>query len=588
MTSSRAARDWTGAAGGAMALLCAVGPLELRVGTAAVFGLQFSAAELFGALALAVGAWAVLLQALRSDPEGAALRRNLRGAVPVAMLIWAAVHLLSVLHAPADRALVLKFGLRVTAGVLLGVVACLLGPHAVFRRRVATGVLLGLGGVTLVAAAERLAGQAMEPFLRLFRDEPTWMLGEQRLSAVFYHANTFAAYLELTVPFVLLLTARPGLSPQARGRWWVWLALGGAMLSLTYSRAGLLAAVLGALSLVMAARVTRPRPPLMKVAAIFAIGVSLAYLANPDMRARLGLEQREYRVDYQFFGRCNGHVGTTTRVPVTIVNRGEWAVSNRQAPGQLAHVFWSGEGRPEASDFRYQDMPELGPGEQVELQVEIQLPEEPGWITTLFDIRRKKVLWISSTGNALGRLRCLARPRGMDLDASYDPPTRVDASLLADPSFQRRPLELSRLHYWSAAGQLLAQRPWLGHGADRFRLAYRAYVPKRAWDPRARSHSVVIETAANLGLLGLAALGLLAGAVGASLFGVFRAGVSAGPLRLAAAAATLAFGLHSCVDYFLGYTQIYLVAWPIIGLACAPMTRPPAPADREETAHVQP
>jgi hypothetical protein len=34
------------------------------------------------------------------------------------------------------------------------------------------------------------------------------------------------------------------------------------------------------------------------------------------------------------------------------------------------------------------------------------------------------------------------------------------------------------------------------------------------------------------------------------------------------------------VDYFLGYTQILLIAWPIIGLVCAD-----SPAPAKEQAH---
>ena len=561
-----------GAAGAAMLLLCLLGPLELRVATTAVAGLQVSGAELLAALTIAVGAAAVIMRSLAS---GTGLRPLLRPA-SVALGLWAAVHLASALWAPADRLLVLKFGLRVSSGVALALIASLLGDVPVFRRRLKLGLLLGLGAMTAIAGLERLLGQPMENFLRLFRDEPTWMLGEQRLSAVFYHANTFAAYLELTIPFVLLtLVGATVLGRRVAG--WLWLIARGAMLSLTYSRAGLVAGILGALALLWSARRAPPMPALARTAAIFAAMVALAYGANPDMRARFGLEEREYRVRYAFFADCIGHAGETVRVPMRVSNVGQWPVSNRQAPGQLAHVVWSGRGLPERSAFHYRDLPDLEPGDRSELAVSIRLPDEPGLYTTLFDIRRKRVLWIGSAGSPIGRLRCEARPAHVALDAPWDPGPGAGAGQDRDIRFQGRPLELSRKHYWQAGLALFADHPLGGIGADRFRLAYREYVPKRAWDERARAHSIVIETAANLGLAGLLALGLLGGVLGFALFDTLRRRQPVDGLRLAAAAAVLSFGLHSTLDYFLGYTQILLVAWPIIGLLLSPPPNNEAP-----------
>ncbi len=575
-------RDHTGprwllqAAGLSMMLLCILGPLELRVATLMAAGFKTSAAELLAAITVTLG-FAAIAARVRSVGD---LRRTLLRPAPLVFALWAAIHLTSCLWTTGEPMMTLKFGLRVSGGAALAIVACLLGQEPSFRRRLRLGLLLGLGAMTIIALLERTLGRQMEGFLRLFRNEPTWMLGEQRLSATFYHANTLAAYLELTLPFVLLLAAANSVSRAQMAMRWTWLVACGAMLSLTYSRAGLLAGILAALVLWLAARRTPTRTTLARTAAIFAVGITLAYAANPDMRARFGLEERTYKVSYSYFAECLGHVGDTLTVPMRISNVGQWPLSNRQAPGQLAHVLWSGQGQPDPSAFRYYSLPEIDGGQHHELNVRITLPEKPGVYTTLFDIRRKNVLWIGSTGTPLGRLRCEVRPQGVDLTKPRAQSTNAGAGQDRLIRFQGRPLELSRLHYWQAGVRLFRAHPWLGIGADRFRFAYREHVPTRAWDERARAHSLPIETAANLGLLGLLGLGLLAGVVGRATFNRLRRRAPTDDIALAAAVAMVAFGLHSGVDYFLGYTQILLIAWPIIGLVCAdPPPMEPAPED---------
>jgi O-antigen ligase len=131
--------------------------------------------------------------------------------------------------------------------------------------------------------------------------------------------------------------------------------------------------------------------------------------------------------------------------------------------------------------------------------------------------------------------------------------------------YRYRPVELHRPHYWRAAFELIAERPLLGHGADRFRTAYRDHVPLEAWEPRARAHSVLLETAVDLGLLGLLVLSTFAALLAARIQRVVRS-ERAKPEQMAAAAAVVGFALHGLVDYFLAYTQIYVVAWPIVGI----------------------
>ncbi len=583
MTAARAPRNLPGPtrrasdrAGGAFLLLCLLGPLEQREVGIGIGGMWVSPFELLAVLVAAVGAHACLLLA-RAPGGRAAIAAILKRPVFIGLVAWVGLMVVSAAWSAAPMAS-LKFGVRLGGGAALAMIVAVLGRMPRFAARVRTGLLTSLGVITALAILERSVGQAMEPVLAWFRDEPTWMLGEQRLSTVFYHANTFAVYLELTVPLLLLRAAAPDLRRGAAATRLLWLALGGAMLSLTYSRAGLLAGVLSAGLLAVAGRRAKLRR-LARVAGAFAVLLVLAFGVNPDMRARLGLGVREYKVEYSVHGTCFAIQDEPTELVVTVHNLGSWPLSNRQAPGQLAWTLWDGVGKPSKRDFAFIDLPEIGAGRRVDVPVRIRMPARPGRYTALFDVRRKDVLWLSTVGSDLGRAPCVAGARGQPmLAADFDFGHRVS-------SIGQRRTELSRKHYWQAAARLLAERPLLGHGADRFRFEHGRLVPPGSWDSRARAHSVPVETAADLGILGLLALGLFAGGAAAVLLSNLLRAAAISPLQLAATVAVAAFALHSLVDYFLAYTKILAVFWPILGLACSTTTQAhPHPAAPDPAA----
>ncbi len=554
---ARSKQSALSAAAWSVAAVTALGPLELRHAMVPLFGLQVSSVEVLAGVALLCNGWAAFT--LRRDPL---VRRGVRRPIALALVLWALVHVASALWSDAP-AYSLKFGLRVVGGIGLAVSCATFGALRRYRRTVAVGVMSGLLLVTLIAGVERALGQASEPFLQWFRDEPTWMLGEPRLSTVFYHANTLAAFLELTFPFVLVAACLPVVSRRQRVAMALWAFACAAMLSLTYSRAGLLAGVLASLCLGWSARRVLDRGRLARAAFAFAALLSVAYLGNPDMRARLGFGKREYRVDYAFDGPCEGGRAATVQVPVTVTNEGEWPLSDRHAPGELGWLIWPREGKPDPRAFSYRKLPVLDRGATFQTTLDVHLPDIAGPWELVLDIRRKGVIWLSATGTEVGRATCVVTP-GAD-DPKGTPHTLSRAAI----QLQTRPLELARKHYWQAALRLFEARPWLGHGADRFRYQYRGWVPDKAWDGRARAHSLVLETAADLGLLGLLALGLLLGTLAPIFVTRLLAGAPQSPIALAATVACLGFGLHSMVDYFLAYTQILLVAWPVLGLAAA-------------------
>lgn len=560
------------AAGLAMAVLLALAPFEFRE-TTPLLGLQLSLPEMLAGVALLAGALALhrlgWLRPKLADHSG----RRLELVPMFVLLAWGGVHLASAAWAPADptthvavHGYVAKVALRAVGGVLLALVAWRLAALPEFRRRMALGLLAGLAAVTALGVCERLIGRDFEPVLQYFRDEPTWMLGEQRLSTVFYHANTQAAYFELTAPFLLVLAASPRRPGWQRLGLAAWLVVDAILLSLTYSRAGLLAAVAGTCVVLLATR-RAARPTLVWLAGLYVLAVIGAYVANPEMRARVGLTDRSYRATYEFAAPCLAHAGQVIDLPVEVRNRGEWPLSNRQAPGKLIHRWLTLGGVPVDNRWAGEPLPAMPPGARTVIHVQARLPAQPGAYALVVDVQRDQVLRISALGNPLGLVQCIAAPKDVDL-AEYAAPGALppmDTSAVASV----RHLELVRPQYWRAALLLFERRPWLGWGDDRFRMLYHEYVPYEAYDERARAHSWLLETAVDLGLLGVVVLLGLVWVLGRAVFRLVRRGQLAadGP-ALAAAAAVVGLAVHMQVDYFLAYTQVAMLFWPLVGLLC--------------------
>ena len=562
----------------AMAALLAFGPWEFRDGLR-LGGLNVSLPEILAAVAALLGLVAVFLN--RGDPLFQAHVRRARPVLAV-LAAWALLHFASALWAPADHGqpasigLIVKVSLRTTGMVLLAGLACLLSLYPSFQRTLLGGLLLGLALLTGLGLAERRLGRELEPFLRLFRDEPTWMLGEQRLSLVFYHANTAAAYFELTAPTLLVFTVA-----QWHRRWLrlpllLWLATLAVLLSLTYSRAGFGAAVVGALLLAVAARQNAriPRLWLRVVAVGYAATVVFAYAVNPDMRARIGLTERSYQARYLFERACVGKPGERLSVPVTVRNTGEWPLSNTQAPGSVVYALLTSNGRLVMPWWESVPLPALEHGDKARVTLHPQLPAKPGDYVLAVDVVRDQILRISALGNPIAWLRCTV------LTPSDDEATaRLHGPSLGRPTetsavTEWRPADLERHHYWRAALLLFARHPLLGYGADQFHLVHRGWVPDASYDDRARAHSVAAETAVDFGLLGLSVLVALVLVTGRRLWRILRhARLPTDAPALAAMAALGGLAVHSQVDYFLAYTQVAAFVWPLLGLACgAPLT----------------
>lgn len=121
-------------------------------------------------------------------------------------------------------------------------------------------------------------------------------------------------------------------------------------------------------------------------------------------------------------------------------------------------------------------------------------------------------------------------------------------------------LESHRYEYWKVAAGAFADEPLRGIGSGNFRVRWlrERPVPESARD----AHSLYLETAAELGLLGLAALGLL-------LAGAVAGARRAGPGAAVAAAALAAFAVQAGIDWLWEMPAVSLPALSLLGLVLA-------------------
>jgi O-Antigen ligase len=131
----------------------------------------------------------------------------------------------------------------------------------------------------------------------------------------------------------------------------------------------------------------------------------------------------------------------------------------------------------------------------------------------------------------------------------------------------------NRYSYWEVAASAFADAPLRGHGSGSFAADW---LRERDVDEVVRdAHSLELETAAELGLVGLALLGLLAGGV------VAAAVVALGRDRAVAAApvaALAAWAAHSALDWDWEMPALTLVAVLLAGVLMGAADRPHARA----------
>jgi O-antigen ligase len=130
-------------------------------------------------------------------------------------------------------------------------------------------------------------------------------------------------------------------------------------------------------------------------------------------------------------------------------------------------------------------------------------------------------------------------------------------------------VQSNRYAYWKVAVAAFADHPLTGEGSGGFRTAW---LRERDFRESVRdAHSLYLETAAELGLVGLLALGLL-------VAGCALAAVRAGPAAAGSVAALAAFALHAGIDWDWEMPALTLVALALAGSLMGPASREGAAA----------
>jgi hypothetical protein len=122
----------------------------------------------------------------------------------------------------------------------------------------------------------------------------------------------------------------------------------------------------------------------------------------------------------------------------------------------------------------------------------------------------------------------------------------------------------NRYDYWEVALDEFAEAPFKGGGPGSFEVAWRR--DRDIEESVGDAHSLPIETAAELGLVGLVLLALLVGAVdvGARRAWIADPGLAAGPI-----AALATWALHACLDWDWEMPALTLVALVLAGALLA-------------------
>jgi len=241
-------------------------------------------------------------------------------------------------------------------------------------------------------------------------------------------------------------------------------------------------------------------------------------------------------------------------VTLTVENRGAlgWPAAGAHAVAMVP--LWTGTPPNEAVSGAGAPLPaDVPPGGETTVAVALVLPVEPGAYRVAWRLGQNGALWDGTDEGALE-----VRVRGSGASANAPPAVRLPV--------QR---QSSRLDLWRAGLRLFREHPLLGVGPDNFRRLYGPHLGPRAMDDRIHANSLYVETAADLGLLGLLALVVLIATLVVAARRVHDVEGRAGALAVAA------FLLHGVVDQFLAFTPTLGLFW----LAAAFVA--PAPAQRE-------
>jgi hypothetical protein len=534
-------------------LLVLLLPFEPRWPTLAVLGTRITLLELAAAL---------LLPSLAIASRERIFALACRPTAPLLLIaLYAAAHLISAALAPREVSGAARFALRMLAMAGCAWVVAALPGRA--RRAGMAALAASAAVVAMLGIAEGMGLRALDPFLALFRQSFVNVGGVRRATAGTEYPNLAAAFMAYG------LVAGAGFARQDRlGRGTAFAALVSLGMLCTYSRAGLLAAGVGLVALVMARRAGGARAPLAMLAVLIVCAAAFA-VRGGSFGLRLTTEgtDRWYAARYApsepTLRLAPGEVRSTR---VGVINDGRMAWTAREG-FHLSH-HWYGLDDQAVWDGSRTALPgDVAPGDGVQLDAELRAPLREGRYLLLWDMVHEHTTWFREQGVV---------PAVVPVVVSTQPAAPLEATgpradvpgLSLEPRWQP-----GRLQLWTLALQLWRERPVTGYGPDSFRHLYGPKAGRAAWDARVFANSLYLEAAATTGILGLLAIvGTLLASARAAL--VRARAAPPGSRDAVLGATTLALvaviAVHGVLDYVLAFTGQYLAFAFVVGAAGAP------------------
>jgi hypothetical protein len=475
-----------------------------------------------------------------------------------AAVAWAAAYLAAATVALGDRAQAIRFALRICAGAALvfPVVAATRQPGrvlAVLRALVAGAVL----SAAMAVAEAFVPGAAA--LLALFKTTTAHVGDVIRAGGPFQYPNPAALYWSAALPVLIAIEGMRGRS-EAPARAWPTIA-GGVVLvtaiAASGSRGALLATVvvLGTLAVVAPLRLRRAAKGTI---ALMGAAALLVGLLRPTLLLR---ESRSWGEAPWFAARfeplglvpaMSAGQATTLKVEARNVGLLTWEATGR-LPMAVSARWLDAEGRLAHEEAATLLPTAVARGATAVLGLEVTAPGRPGRYRLLFELVGGGT---SFEAPAAGSGETLVEVAGGTVAPERD---------WTAPRPRQR--QVTRPELWRAGWRMWRDRPLFGVGPDGFRQRYGSYLGPWSLDTRVNANSLYVETLADLGLLGTAALAFVFVSLARQGSRSWRqtSGSERG-LILASAGALLAFALHGLVDSVLAFTPLHGLFWIHAGL----------------------
>ncbi|MCB8940128.1 MAG: hypothetical protein H6655_17095 [Ardenticatenaceae bacterium] len=478
--------------------------------------------------------------------------------------------------APENNANALKASLRLLSGIALAFAIPILIRTAQQRTRLLLALLVAGLLVAAIGLAEVWLGREFG-WLAPFRSGIT-VTGEYlRLTGPLDYANHAAMFIEATVP--LLLVAGWLWWQKVAGKTAVLISIFLLLILLvqasfqTLSRASFV--TIGAVAASIILLLTPKKPSRLRVQSIFknknshpwlallgVVGVLFLFntVASDVFRLRFASEGDNgwYVASWQVPPQLTLAANEIRRVPITVTNAGAltWS-SQRSQPINLGGRWIQVGSGLQLAEPRWPFAQPIVPGETAVLQIPLRAPSIPGNYTLVWDVVHEQITWFGEKSGVFATSAVRVLPSS-NRSPFPEPETVAPAWAYSLPILDRSTL-------WRLAGQMVAERPFLGIGLDNFRLEYGRWLNADSWNQTIHTNNWYLEFLVGGGLLAAFPFFAWMGWEGLRAWSALRQPAAA-PWLVAILASLLAFLIHGLLDFFLLFNSTGLLFWLLVGL----------------------